>query len=208
MRSYHLDILKEIASSIDLDDQNPFRPSIPVANSNDKLVWPNETVRFFEITPPIDAYEEKIPFCVVIQKPTRNQLDARLSHRISPVYLSDGGKINRFLKRHFKQEFRYHLNFWIEKPDSELLSNVTDRGIIDQCLIYISNNSRTVNPQGAYMGLDVGPSGIVTDPAKKSSVYKVFVEIIIRDGLYSIEKQETLAAGTLEIVEPVNVEEI
>ena len=47
MRKAHIDYLKSLAGAVVLDGVNPF-----VDN-------------FFEVQPPLDSFQEKVPFCVV-----------------------------------------------------------------------------------------------------------------------------------------------
>ena len=76
-------------------------------------------------------------------------------------------------------------------------------GIIDKCLKFISDNQYiTTGNTLAQIGVDVGPSGIIEDEADKD-VFKAFVDVIFRDGVYEEELERTLAGGTLEIELPV-----
>ncbi len=45
----------------------------------------------------------------------------------------------------------------------------------------------------------LGKTGLVDDPAKETGNYKLYVEIIFKDGLYTIEEEETLAGVELEV---------
>lgn len=167
------------------------------------------TAPLLEIYPPAEKLRRMIPVAVLNTPRVTNKLDARLnqSNRIArlPTVINGNTKILQFLKRHFKQEFKYQLDIWISKQSiaAEVLSEPAHEGLVDKIMRYISEN-QTVDAGNYLINLDVGASGSITDEAE-NEIYKVFVEIIFRDGLYSVEQAETLAGATLEILPPVEV---
>lgn len=195
MRKAHIDYLKSLAGAVVLDGVNPF-----VDN-------------FFEVQPPLDSFQEKVPFCVVGYNAVQNNLDKRfkIQNRINPVYNDDGTKTLRYVKRHFSQRFVYQLDFWLDTPDADILSQAEDMGILDQSLLYLSSHptiTRVVNDVSIAIELDVGSSGIVTDPAGELGLYKLFLEVVFNDGLWEIVNEPSMAGVSIKIVPPVEVESL
>jgi hypothetical protein len=192
MRKAHIDYLKAMLVTIGF-----------TAGSTGKLL---------ETYPSEDKLKQMIPVAVLQNPRVTNNLDARLKPgnriaRLDPI-INGSTKTNQYLKRHFKQEFKYQLDFWLKNPAPEILSEPATPGFVDKAMVHISENQMipVTLPDVEYnITVDVGASGSITDEADKF-IYKYFIEIIFRDGLYSVEQAETLAGATLEILPPVEVE--
>ncbi|MCB1201347.1 MAG: hypothetical protein KDK41_11940 [Leptospiraceae bacterium] len=166
------------------------------------------TGKLLEIAPRADEIMRQIPVAVIYPRPVVNQLDARVLNRVKrlpSLQNQNGTKDLKYVKRHFKQEYRYQVAFFLkgDSIEAELMSSHQAPGIIDKCLKFISDNQYiTTGNTLAQIGVDVGPSGIIEDEADKD-VFKAFVDVIFRDGVYEEELERTLAGGTLEIELPV-----
>lgn len=158
----------------------------------------------------MERFQELIPFCVVEHSPSQPERNGRRKNRLESTVV-DGVKNLQFLKEHYKQEYKYVLNFWLNSVDQEILSkgdftgSPFDSGIVDQALIYIAKHERYATPQGATVEIRVGKVALVTDPAEKLSLYKIYVEVIFDDGIFEVEQVPTLASGTFEIEEPTEI---
>ncbi|WP_078125701.1 LIC10173 family protein [Leptospira alexanderi] len=200
MKIGHIKYLKELIRSI---KTFPIPPdTIP------RQLISNE--RIFEVHPPRDQFQENIPFCVVEHTTNQPERNGRRKERLEPAMI-DGVKNLRFLKEHYKQEYKYVLNFWLDNVKQDLLSkgdfsgNPLDSGIVDQALIYIAKNERYATPQGATVEIRPGKVALVTDPAESLSLYKIYLEVIFEDGIFEVERVPTLASGTFEIEEPTEI---
>lgn len=201
MRRTHLDFFKSLGDSIGLENIKTGEIQHPFEN------------RFLEIYPSEQDIIEQFPCLVLYMGRVQNRLDARLNqaNRIEPV-VRDRTKYNRYFVKHFSQEFNYELHFWISDPAFEIFSTPERPGIIDQALLYLSENrSRTYRPSDSSAKeiewtLDPGESYVNTGSAKDRGVYQLVLQVKIKDGLYVLKEEETLANVTLEIEEPVEVE--
>jgi hypothetical protein len=197
MRKVHLDYIKDLVSQVHLDGAYPFIPAVTTQEGGEEFY--DTDSKFFEITPSIDHFQELVPFCLVQQGRDRNYEDNKLSHRLEDIKPTPETKTKQYLKRHYIQEIPVTLEFWLDDPSSELLSESNDRGIIDQVLIYISNFKKVPNEHGVTMSVTTKSSGVITDPSRDISLYKVFVEIVFTDGLYTKQEIATMAGSHLEL---------
>ncbi len=159
-----------------------------------------------------EQIEQLIPVCVISSRNVVNNLDARVKNRLlrlPALQNPDGTKSLRYVVRHFKQEYRYQVAFWLRGDAivSELLSETSAEGLIDLVLRYVSLNQYINDGVPYQIGVDVGASGILSDESG-DDIFKAYVEIIFRDGLYEEESVEALSGGTLEIVPPVEIEHL
>lgn len=178
MRKSHIDYLKNMVASITLNDETPF-----VDN-------------FLEIQPPLDSFQERTPFCVIGYNAVKNDVfrGSRPSERI--VIQNETDKTIAYLTQKVNQVYLYQLDFWLNSPDDDILSNADSMGIIDQCLVYLYSNLRFTRIEYTIpLKIDVyaGQSGIITDPAGELGLYKLFIEVQFMDGIYLIEHKKTLA---------------
>lgn len=183
MRRTHIDYLRDMVEGL-------LQGEDPVINAD----------QFFEYQPPLDAIQEQIPCAILKFSEPTNSIARRVKHRLAKIVRGN----DTFLKnaiRQIKQEFKYTVDFWLKSPDADVVSTVTDRGILDQCLLYIAKHRWIQTNEGIPIEVRFGKSGIITDPAKETGNYKLYVEVIFRDGLYTIEEEETLGGAELE--EPV-----
>ncbi|EKO89083.1 MULTISPECIES: LIC10173 family protein [Leptospira] len=200
MKSGHIKYLKELIRSIKTD---PIPP-----DTNPRQLFSNE--RIFEVHPTVDKFQELIPFCVIEHTANQPERNGRRTERLEPTMI-DGVKNLQFLKEHYKQEYKYVLNFWLDDVSQDILSkgdftgSPLDSGIVDQALIYIAKHERYATFQGATVEIRPGKTALVTDPAEKSSLYKIYLEVIFKDGIFEVEQVPTLASGTFEIEEPTEI---
>ncbi|EMN91203.1 LIC10173 family protein [Leptospira weilii] len=200
MKRTHITYLKDLIGTI---MKSPIPPSTDLV----RLI-PEDKI--FEAHPREDKFQENAPFCVINHTPITPILDGRRWQKLSSVEIS-GVKNLRYLRRHFSQEFRYSLNFWFDDPTQSLLSigdfsgRADDSGILDQSLIYIAKHKRFVTPQGVTVEVRPGRAALVSDPEEKKTLYKIFVEIVFKDGVFETELVPTLAGGTLEVESPIEV---
>lgn len=156
--------------------------------------------RFFEYLPPLDQIQEKTPCAILKYSEPTNTLGRKIKHRLERIVRGNSVFFKNAV-RHVKQEFRYTIDFWLNNPDADVVSNVTNRGILDQCLLFVSLRTWIKAADGIPIEVRLGKTGLVDDPAKETGNYKLYVEIIFKDGLYTIEEEETLAGTELEIEE-------
>ncbi|MDV6237749.1 hypothetical protein CH379_019140 [Leptospira ellisii] len=200
MKIGHIKYLKNLIRSIQTSPEPP--------ETEPRQLIPND--RIFEVHPPDDKFQELIPFCVVEHSPNQPERNGRRTERLEPTMI-DGVKNLQYLKEHYKQEYKYVLNFWLNNIKQDLLSkgdftgSSLDSGIVDQALIYIAKNERYATSQGATVEIRPGKVALVTDPAEKLSLYKIYVEVIFKDGIFELERVPTLASGTFEIEEPTEI---
>lgn len=198
MRKSHITYIKALIASI----QN-LSLDVPIA-----LIDPEKV---FEVDPALDKFQEHIPFVVIKHVPTQPISDGRRIDRL-PNQVIDSIKNLQYIKREFQMDFRYSLNFWFEDPTNEVLSSgdisSSELGILDQALIYLYENERYLGESGETIQVEPGRCSMVTDPAAELGLYKIYIELIFKDGLFRVEQVPTLANATLEIEEPIEVEEL
>ncbi|MFQ3857151.1 LIC10173 family protein [Leptospira kirschneri] len=200
MKIGHIKYLKNLIRSIQANPEPP--------ETEPYQLIPNE--RIFEVHPPGDKFQELVPFCVVEHSPNQPERNGRRTERLESTVI-EGVKNLQFLKEHYKQEYKYVLNFWLENIEQDILSrgdftgSPLSSGIVDQTLIYIAKNKRYATSQGATVEIRPGKTALVTDPAEKLSLYKIYVEVIFKDGIFEVERVPTLASGTFEIEEPIEI---
>ncbi|ULH29056.1 LIC10173 family protein [Leptospira weilii] len=200
MKIGHIKYLKNLIRSIQTSPAPPGTEPIQLI-ANDRI---------FEVHPPDDKFQELIPFCVVEHSPNQPERNGRRIERLEPTMI-DGVKNLQYLKEHYKQEYKYVLNFWLDDINQDLLSkgdftgSSLDSGIVDQALIYIAKKEHYATPQGATVEIRPGKTALVTDPAEKLSLYKIYIEVIFKDGIFELERVPTLASGTFEIEEPTEI---
>ena len=139
MRKSHIDYLHTMVESISISGQQIFSSS-PTQKQG----------KFLETYPPLDLFQRILPICVINSVRVNDNLDNRYTvenRRKAIERLPDktdeyGNRILRTLQEEFKQEFRYVLHFIVKDPSKDILSNVNERGILDQCKIYISQNPK------------------------------------------------------------------
>ncbi|EMF79936.1 hypothetical protein LEP1GSC188_1433 [Leptospira weilii serovar Topaz str. LT2116] len=183
MRKSHIDYVREMVEGIRIDGNAVIPPD-----------------RFFEYQPPLDTIQEKIPCAILKYSEPTNTLGRKIKYRLERIVRGN----SVFLKnavRHAKQEFKYTVDFWFNAPDADVISSVLNRGILDQCLLFVSFRTWIKTAEGIPILVRLGKTGLVDDPAKETGNYKLYLEIIFKDGLYTIEEEETLAGTQLEIEE-------
>jgi hypothetical protein len=196
MRASHITYIKSLIESIrnlELEEPTPLIPATKV----------------FEVDPPLDQFQESVPFVVIKHVPTLPKKDGRRIDRLPNVDI-DSKKHLEFLKREYEMEFRYSLNFWFNDPTKEVLSsgNITtsELGILDQSLIYLVENERYLGASGETIHVEPGRCSLVTDPAGELGLYKIYIEVIFKDGLFRVDQVPTLANGQFELEEPTEIE--
>lgn len=200
MRSSHIDYLRSLIQSIKTNSEPPATVLVSL--------FPEDKI--FLITPSVSDYPSLFPFCLIQLSPLTSILDGRRFQKLSPAVLS-GIKNLRYLKRHFIQEFSYSLDFWMQNSSKDVLSSghvgagVAQLGILDQILLYISNNSKFQTPHDVTIEVRSGASFIVLDPLENLGYYKLKVDIVFQDGLFETETVPTLAQGTFKIEEPTEI---
>lgn len=199
MKAHHIAYIKEmIASCVAVPenleselDQTP-TPIIP----EDKV---------FEYVPKLDDLQESIPCAIIKFNGSTNRNWKNRKYRLATIHREEG-KFFKNAVRNVEQEIKYTIDFWFGDPALDVISSVTDRGILDQCLLYVSSHRNAKTAEGIPFEIRSGMTNIVDDPESPNGYYKLPFEIIFRDGLYTIEEEETLAGVTLEIQEPVRIE--
>ncbi|WP_229267218.1 hypothetical protein [Leptospira sp. mild_001] len=200
MRISHLDYLKSLILSIKTLPELPSTEPISLFAEN----------RIFQSGPNIDNYPNLFPFCTIFQNPLVSVSDGRRFQRLDSKIVN-GIKNIRFLKRHYIQEFKYSIDFWMQDFSKDLPStghldsNVEFLGIFDQILIYLASHSKFSTPQGVTVEVRSGVFSIITDSSENLGFYKLNTEIIFNDGLFETESVPTLAQGTFQIEEPVEI---
>jgi hypothetical protein len=180
--------------------------------------------KFLETYPSIDLFQRILPICVINSVKVNDDLDGRLNienrkkqiDKISPFIDTNGNKFIRYVQQEFRQEFRYVLHFILKDPTRDMLSEVQNPGILDQCKIYISQNGKVLSeifkPETAittesikyYITVDVVSSEHITQYAS-DGIYILSLEILFRDRLSTLI-EELAMSGTLKIEKPVEVE--
>ncbi|EKR25784.1 hypothetical protein LEP1GSC087_0419 [Leptospira interrogans serovar Bataviae str. L1111] len=181
MRKSHIDYIREMVEGIKIGE-------IPIIPPD----------RFFEYQPPLDGIQEKISCAILKYSEPTNTLGRKIKHRLERIVRGN----SVFLKNavcHAKQEFKYTVDFWLNEPDADVISSVVNRGILDQCLLFVSLRTWIKSEEQIPILVRLGKTGLVDDPAKETGNYKLYVEIIFKDGLYTIEEEETLAGVELEV---------
>ncbi|MBW9233584.1 hypothetical protein JQK62_14945 [Leptospira santarosai] len=184
MRKSHIDYIREMVESIRIEGNVVFPPD-----------------RFFEYQPPLDEIQEKIPCAILKYSEPTNVLGRKIKHRLGRIVRGNSVFVQNAV-RHAKQEFRYTIDFWLNDPDADVVSSVLNRGILDQCLLFVSLRTWIKSEEQIPISVRLGKTGILDDPAKETGNYKLYVEIVFKDGLYTIEEEETLAGTELEIEDP------
>lgn len=144
--------------------------------------------RFLEIHPPLDEVVQNLP-CVVIAgvqlknaMPDKQKMDyMHLPNRTE----RDWSVTDRRLRRHLLQEYRYRIQFYYGAPEPELLSDEDLRSVIDQCLIFITENQAFVTDQQAKARVVAGDAGLDTSMADEG-IYASFLDVHIADALWSV----------------------
>lgn len=202
MRASHITYMKNLIASITV-------PPILPATVPSMLIPPE---RVLEVDPPLDSFQETVPFCVIKYVPMAPVVDGKRVRQLDSFVDANGVKNLQYLRRHFSQEFRYSLNFWLEDPTMDVLSSgnfVTDEmGIMDQALMYLAKNLRFATTGQATVEVTPGRGALVTDPAGERGLYKIYIEVVFKDGLYETEIVPTLSGGTLVIDEPIAISEV
>lgn len=198
MRSLHLTYIKALLGYITLSGQHPF------------------AARFFEVRPPVESFEELVPFAVLAHRPGTNRRDGRRFKRLANGSDANGRATARYLRREYDQVFSYQLDFWVKDPAPDVLSDprplagvsapplsTEDPGIIDQA-VYFMSKVRFFTDGTVPIIVTAGQFGTVDDPAGENALYKHFVQIEFRDGLYSVEEFPTLDQAVLQM-QPVQL---
>ncbi len=209
MRKTHIDYLRTMVESVSLSGQQIFS-SNPTQKQG----------KFLETYPPLDLFQRILPICVINSVRVNDNLDSRYTienrrkviERLPDKIDTYGNRILRTLQEEFKQEFRYVLHFVVKDPSKDILSNVNERGILDQCKIYISQNPKFLSKVeensniGYFVSVDVVSSELITQFAT-DGIYILSLEILFRDKLFTISEEPALK-GTLQIEQPIGIETI
>ena len=193
MRSLHLTYLRALVDFITVDGKRPFAGKL------------------FEVRPPVESYEQHAPFAVIGHYSARNTRDGRRYRRLGNG-VDEAGKVTaRYLRREYIQAFRYRLDFWVKEPAFDILSDprpqpgadappisVDGPGIIDQALFFCSY-VRYFTDGTVPVIVTAGPFGTVDDPAGENALYKHYLDIEFRDGLYTIEECPTLDGAIMRM---------
>lgn len=184
MSELHIEYLKSLCSTISLDGQQPFVSAQPGDLAQG---------RFLETRPPLDKFQELIP-CVVVQYyPLTPARDGRRAER-----LDRSGDNLRFLRCEYQRQFRYRLDFWMNDPAQEVLSNQTEVGITEQIQLYVIAHERFMN-QLSTVTVALGPSGLVEDPDRSNGLFYVYQEILFQDDLCLVEEVPSLAGKQIQV---------
>ncbi|MDI7196297.1 LIC10173 family protein [Leptospira santarosai] len=185
MRKSHIDFLREMATSIEVDETILFPPE-----------------KFFEYQPPLDQIEEQIPCAIVRFSEPTNVLGKKIKTQLEKIIRGNSVFI-KYAVRQVKQDFKYTIDFWMNDPQTDVGSTVANRGVLDQCLLFVSQRKWFKTEEQIPVRVRLGKSNVVDDPAKETGNYKLYLEVIFNDGLYTIEEEETLAGTELEAAEPI-----
>lgn len=206
MKRHHITYLKNIAESITIDGERQFQG------------------KFYETRLPVMRLDRKVPSCFVTYQPNTNKLlvnENSTPANVKPVDIVEfeGKRYIRNLVKYSEQEFRYVLNFLIDDPTADVLSEITKPGIIDQVVEYVAKNRKlkyevparagsvTAQLEGTielYAVVDVGQSEVSFE-YDEDGIYVVWIEIVFQDGVYDVDENPTLYGATLEVVPPVEV---
>ncbi|EMJ92185.1 LIC10173 family protein [Leptospira alstonii] len=201
MRISHIDYLKSLIVSIKTLPEPPAAEPIPLFPES-KILLSN---------PSTNDYPTLFPFCVIFQSPLVSIADGKRFQRLDSEIVN-GVKNIRFLKRHYIQEFKYVIDFWMRNSSEDVPStghsnsNAWNLGVIDQILIYLSNHRNFKTSQGVTVEIKPGVSYIISDVSENLGYYKLKTEIVFSDGLFETESVPTLAQGTFQIEEPTDME--
>ncbi|PJZ43673.1 LIC10173 family protein [Leptospira brenneri] len=199
MKAHHIDYIKlMIASCVAVpEDLEPGLDDTPMP------IIPADKV--FEYIPKLDDLQVSIPCAVIKYNGSTNRKWKNRKHRLSTIVRPEG-KFFKNAVRNVEQEIKYTIDFWLSDPSLDVISSVTERGILDQCLLYIARHRQAKTMEEIPFEIRSGITNTVDDPEAQNGYYKLILEIIFKDGLYTIEEEETLAGVTLEIQEPVQIE--
>lgn len=185
MRKSHIDFLREMVTNIEIAETIVFPPD-----------------KFFEYQPPLDQIEEKIPCAIIRFSEPTNVLGKKIKLRLEKIVRGNLAFI-KYAVRHAKQDFKYTIDFWMNSPEADVGSTILNRGILDQCVLYVSQRKWFKTEEQIPIRVRLGKSNVVDDPAKESGNYKLYLEVIFNDGLYTIEEEETLSGVELEAAGPI-----
>lgn len=144
MRQSHITYLRTLAAGLVLGGSQPFQAASNPAALNQ--------ARFFEVEPPLNRFQELVPFCVLVQQNVTNTRDGRRIEQLA--LMPDPPEAEPpedppedppeepeepeeppeepeeivptklvYLRQHFKQTFPYRLEFWLEDPAQDILSS-------------------------------------------------------------------------------------
>ncbi|EMY78392.1 hypothetical protein LEP1GSC060_2776 [Leptospira weilii serovar Ranarum str. ICFT] len=201
MRISHIDYLKSLIVSIKTLPELPATEPISL--------FPESKI--FLSNPYVADYPDLFPFCVIFQSPLVSIADGKRFQRLNSEIVN-GIKNIRFLKRHYIQEFKYVIDFWMQNSSDDVPStghagpNAWDLGVIDQILIYLSNHRNFKTSGGVTVEVKPGVSYRIADVSENLGYYKLKTEIVFSDGLFETESVPTLAQGTFQIEEPTDIE--
>lgn len=209
MKQHHITYMKTMVEGITINSENLF------------------SGKFYEIVKPLKNIQHSTPSCFVVYGKADNMLEKNsastpLKRLDSIIDVVTGKKYIRSIERQSKQNYTYTLNFLVHDPAPDILSTIASKGIIDQCISYISTNRKPkynvpipadlvtyqeFQEMELNCELDVGSSGFSTDLIE-DGIYIIYLDVIFRDGVYLLKEEQTLFGATLEIVPPVEVETI
>lgn len=198
MRICHLDYLKSLILSIKTLPESPSADPISLFSEN----------KIFQSAPNVSDYPNLFPFCIIFQSPLVSVSDGRRFQRLDSKFVN-GIKNIRFLKRHYIQEFKYTIDFWMQDSLKDIPSsghlNSGVLGIFDQILIFLSNQRKFITLHGVTVEVKPGSFSIIANPSENLGFYKLTTEIFFNDGLFETESVPTLAQGTFQIEEPTEI---
>jgi hypothetical protein len=184
MSEKHIEYMKSMCSGIVLDGATPFvsHPPSSLAQSH-----------FLEVRPPLDTFQELVPFVLCKHYPMQPGRDGRRYERLART-----GSALRFLRREYKREYRYRLDFWMHDPAQEILSNASEPGITEQIQLYLVSHERYLDGNKT-VHVRLGPSGFVEDPDGSSGLFYIYQEILFRDDLCVEEAAPSLSGANIRI---------
>ena len=144
--------------------------------------------RFLEIHPPLDQVVQNLPCAVIVGVQVRNSMPDKTKMdylQLENRTERDGTVTDRRLRRHLLQEYRYRIQFYYGAPEPELLSDEDLRSVIDQCLIFITENQAFVTDQRAKARVVAGDAGLDTSMADEG-IYASHLDVMIADSLWSV----------------------
>jgi hypothetical protein len=167
------------------------------------------SAELLEIHPPLDTLSAQMPCAVIADVKLQNSMpDKTKMDYMTAGYREepDGSRTIVRIRRNAIQQYTYRLNFYYKDPESEILSDETNRSVLDRSLLFVTENQRFVTDQSAVARVIAGNAGIDTSMAS-DGIYLSWMDVIINDALWSTgERNYAKATGfTIRNTEVENV---